>query len=480
MFFGSHKSLYELTKEKGDEKTGTVRVSMYDRNIVSICDKDMLKELLVVKGNNFVKQSRLYEIFNTFGVNILSALDASGETWKNHHKVASGAFASKNLEYMARVASKSVDLCRSSKWDKLIRDSPTKSFVLDANGDFSDITLDVLGKAGFGLDFSIFDELNPEGKIFRRALETMFTKGIIAKRFVGLNPVLSWAYPLVCKVLGIDQAVSIVSNKLDEIIKDRTQEVEKRGLEDDGNDTTAEELEDRKDLLSVLVEANFIQKGILTDAELKSDAYIFSLAGHETTSTTLQWVCYELSKRPEVQKKAREEVDTILGKGTNARAPDYNDYPIMNYVNAVIMEALRLHPPVTNVFRVAKKTTTIGNITIPKDTNVLINIFSANRSENNWEKPLEFIPERYPLNADEQLKIQHDFTWIPFSMGNRKCIGFKFAQIEAFVILCRILQFYELELGNDESNPNDQIHDVPGVTVRPGNLKVIMKPRQDL
>ena len=94
----------------------------------------------------------------------------------------------------------------------------------------------------------------------------------------------------------------------------------------------------------------------------------------------------------------------------------------MNYVNAVIMETLRIHPPVTSVLRVAKKTTTLGEFTIPKDTAVQINILAANRSERNWDKPLEFIPERYPMNAEEQLRIQHDFTWIPFSMGNRKCI----------------------------------------------------------
>ena len=45
----------------GDPKTKTVRIAMYDRNIVSICDKDMLKELLVVKGNNFIKQAKIYE-----------------------------------------------------------------------------------------------------------------------------------------------------------------------------------------------------------------------------------------------------------------------------------------------------------------------------------------------------------------------------------------------------------------------------------
>ena len=187
-----------------------------------------------------------------------------------------------------------------------------------------------------------------------------------------------------------------------------------------------------------------------------------------------------MGKRPEIQKKVRQEIDSILGKGVNARQPYYDDYPIMNYTNAVIMEAMRIHPPVTSVLRVTKKTTTVGNITIPKDTNIFVNIYTANRSERNWEKPLEFIPERYPMDADEQLKIQHNFTWIPFSMGPRKCIGFKFAQIEAFVILTRMLQFYELELDNDESNPKDQIYDVPGVTVRPGNLRVRLVPRSDL
>ena len=187
-----------------------------------------------------------------------------------------------------------------------------------------------------------------------------------------------------------------------------------------------------------------------------------------------------MSKRPEIQKKAREEIDATLGVGANRRAPNYNDYPIMNYVNAVIMEALRLHPPVVNVFRVAKKSTTLGEFSIPKDTTIHINIFAANRSEKNWEKPLEFIPERYPMNAEEQLRIQHNFTWIPFSMGNRKCIGFKFAQIEAFVMLVRLLQFYELELTNDETNPKERVVEVPGVTVRPDNMHIMLKPRSDL
>ncbi|EFC43071.1 predicted protein [Naegleria gruberi] len=141
-FLGSHHSMYQLTQEKGDSKTKTVRVSMLKTNLISICDRDLLKELLVAKGHNFVKEPDMYDPFNLFGVNILSALDANSETWKNHHRVANSAFSPKNLEFVALVASESVDLMRRTKWDKEIKSGSVGAGVLiDSTADFSDITL---------------------------------------------------------------------------------------------------------------------------------------------------------------------------------------------------------------------------------------------------------------------------------------------------------------------------------------------------
>ena len=176
-YFGSHQAIKKLTEESGDEQK-TVRIAMYDRNIVSISDKDHLKEVLVSKGGVFTKSAKLYQVFNTFGENILSALDSSDESWKKHHKVCAPAFSSKNLEYMTTVASNSMDLIRSTKWDKEIEQAKKRGergIVFDANADFSDVTLDVLGKAGFGIDLAIFDDKNPAGRLFRRSLEKMFT-----------------------------------------------------------------------------------------------------------------------------------------------------------------------------------------------------------------------------------------------------------------------------------------------------------------
>ena len=145
-----------------------------------------------------------------------------------------------------------------------------------------------------------------------------------------------------------------------------------------------------------------------------------------------------------------------------------------------MLESLRLHPPVTGVFRTAKKDTTIGKYHVPKDTFLTLNIYSANRYEKNYEKPLEFNPERFPMDSESQTKKLHDFTLTSFSMGSRKCIGYRFALFEKFSILCRMMQFYTFELLNDENDVKDRVQPLPGVTVRPKNMRLLMKPRTDL
>ena len=128
-----------------------------------------------------------------------------------------------------------------------------------------------------------------------------------------------------------------------------------------------------------------------------------------------------MGKRPDIQQKAREEIDSILGVGESRRNPTYDDFPKLNYLNQCIMEGLRLHPPVLANFRVAKKSTTIGKYNIPKGTIVAIDLFGSHANENNWTEPSDFIPERFSSDFEERQKTHTDFTWIPFSMGQRKC-----------------------------------------------------------
>ena len=194
------------------------------------------------------------------------------------------------------------------------------------------------------------------------------------------------------------------------------------------------------------------------------------VAGEETSSTSLQWLTYELAKHPHIQEKAREEIKHALQNDK----PSYESFEKLTYVNAVIMENLRYHSPVTAVVKVAKKDMTLGKFIIPKGTFIPTNLFLANNSEDNWPGANEFNPDRF-LDEELRAKCQHDFTFIPFSMGYRKCIGYKFAEIEIFCVIVRLLQHYRFELVNKEDE-GDIVYPVSAVTITPGNLKVRIVP----
>ena len=285
LHMNNQRSVTELMEKYGDKESGITRMSLMDRNMVIINDKDLLKEVIITKGSIFTKFTEVYEVFKVFGENILTVLDASSDSWKNHHKICSPAFTTQNLQYLCEYAAKSVEKLFESRWEKQKGDNTLKNgenyqdayFTSDIKGDFSDVTLDILGQVGFGLDFEIFKEKTgtlSEGQQFRKSLEVLFTTGIFVKLFIGMSKVWKFLYPLAQKLFKVDVAYNIVSSKLDEILKERTKEIE-LAYSNSGEIQTGE----RRDLLSCLIEANYVQKGVLTEDEVKSDAFIFSLAG---------------------------------------------------------------------------------------------------------------------------------------------------------------------------------------------------------
>lgn len=118
-------------------------------------------------------------------------------------------------------------------------------------------------------------------------------------------------------------------------------------------------------------------------------------------------------------KKLQQEVDEKL----QGRDPTYDDFPKLDYVNGVIMETLRVHPPVSTVIKVvSKKSTKIGKFDIPKGTIVRAFMEHTHFREDYWKDPYTFNPERFG-DFESREKIQHTFMWLPFSSGNRKCVS---------------------------------------------------------
>ncbi|CAM8975905.1 unnamed protein product [Rhodiola kirilowii] len=142
-------------------------------------------------------------------------------------------------------------------------------------------------------------------------------------------------------------------------------------------------------------------------------------AGMDTTAISVEWAMAEIVKNPRVQQKAQEELDQVVGL---ERVMEESDFPSLPYLQCIVKEALRLHPPTPLMLpHRANAKVKIDGYDIPKGSNVHVNVWAIARDPAVWKNPLEFRPERF-LEEDVDMK-GHDFRLLPFGAGRRVCPG---------------------------------------------------------
>ncbi|GAU24433.1 hypothetical protein TSUD_364170 [Trifolium subterraneum] len=147
------------------------------------------------------------------------------------------------------------------------------------------------------------------------------------------------------------------------------------------------------------------------------------VAGTEPTTYTLEWAMAELMNNSEIMSKVQKELEQAVGKGIPIQETDIAKLP---YMQAVIKETFRLHPAVPFLLpRKAEADVKIGEYTIPKDAQILVNAWVIGRDPNKWDNPNVFLPERF-LDCEIDVKGHH-FELIPFGSGRRICPGLPLA-----------------------------------------------------
>jgi cytochrome P450 len=182
-------------------------------------------------------------------------------------------------------------------------------------------------------------------------------------------------------------------------------------------------LEDREDILSLLVAARFQDGEPMSDSELRDQLMTLLLAGHETTATALAWTFDLLLRNPAALVRLRAEVDG--GEDDS-------------YLKAVITESLRLRPVIPLAGRRLSEELQVNGFTLPAGTDVTPAIWLTHTREDLYPDPLEFRPERFLDGGPET------YGWIPFGGGVRRCLGASFAEFEMRVVLRETLRRCEL------------------------------------
>ena len=215
----------------------------------------------------------------------------------------------------------------------------------------------------------------------------------------------------------------------------------------------APDLEEREDVLSMLLLARDEDGQAMTDQELRDELVTLLVAGHETTATGLAWTFDLLLHHPRVLARLREEL-----------AADEDEY-----LDAVVKEALRLRPVIPGIGRVVRgEAFELGGYRIPPGVEINPSITVVHRRGDRYPSPREFRPDRF-LEPD----APDTYTWIPFGGGTRRCLGASFALFEMRGVVRRVLERTTLEPA--QARPEKVLR--RGITMVPKDGVRVVQPR---
>ncbi|KAF7985647.1 hypothetical protein HWV62_2167 [Athelia sp. TMB] len=353
-------------------------------------------------------------------------------------------------------------------WSALIAENKTAR--IEAVGWLGKATLDIIGQAGFGYDFSSLDATKGANELstaFANLFKNSNSRGLgVLRFFIPFLQYLPSAQQR--RVKASQETMSRVGNKL---LADAKAALARGNNGKDG--------EQGRDLLSLLVHANTADdipvSQRLSDKDVLAQVPTFLVAGHETTSTATAWALYCLTQAPAVQRKLREELLRV-----SSDTPSMDELNGLHYLDQVVREVLRLYAPVPMLMREAVADDVVplaapivdvrgrarSSVRINKGDQVLISVRTINISTATWgPDALEFKPERWDAVPAEAQHVPgvwaHQMT---FSAGPRACIGYKFSLVETKALLFALVRAFEFELA------------VAGADIRGSASSVVQRP----
>ncbi|KAK1391098.1 3,9-dihydroxypterocarpan 6A-monooxygenase [Heracleum sosnowskyi] len=224
-----------------------------------------------------------------------------------------------------------------------------------------------------------------------------------------------------CKNLdlqGIKKKLVDVRGRYDRLLERIIEEHRQIRRKRQENDNGSHPQKDFLDLLLDMSEDDSMEFKLNMD-KIKAIVLDTFTAGTEPVANVIEWALAELINHPIIMEKARQEIETVVGK---SRLVEESDIVNLPYLQAIVKESLRLHPGGALIPRQSTEDCTIGNYYIPAKTRLFVNVWAIGRDENHWESPLEFKPERFLATGSGQLDVrgQH-FQLLPFGAGRRQC-----------------------------------------------------------
>lgn len=434
--------LHLLAEQWADEYGPVFRFDIGRRPIVAVSRPDTIKAILRERPARFRRWSEISDVFRDLGG--IGVFAAEGEIWKKQRRLAVTAL---NAAHLARFYA--VILAANERLHERFTAAAANGGPFDIADAFASYTVDVTAALAFGVDVDYLDgrsHLNADiGEIF----------AAIARRINAPYPY--WKrFPLPADRRA-ERAMVALEDAVGELISETRERMRRRP-----------ELETEPENFLEAMIAQQRSEGRSDEEEIFANAFGMLLAGEDTTSHTLAWATWLLVHNPEAAGRLAEEADASLG--ADVVPTDHAAADALRYADAVVRETLRLKPAGLLIFIEAVGPETIEDVTLPAGTQLLLHTRHAAVSPEHFTEPERFMPERW---LDRGSEARDSPAWMPFGAGPRFCPGRNLAMLEAKAALATLARGFDVSL--DPTAP--QVTERFGFTMRPVDLRVVLKPR---
>ncbi|XP_062548256.1 probable cytochrome P450 6d5 [Armigeres subalbatus] len=413
------------------------------RPVLLINDPQLAKDIMVRDFQHFHDRGpHVDEVNDPLSGHIFSL---AGEKWKHLRAKLTPTFTSGRLKGMFQTL---VDT--GVVLQDYIQKCAKGGDVVEIREILARYNTDNIASVAFGIKI---DSINNPNEPFRHAGRKIFKSNFRNN----MRVVMAFMAPKLSEYLKIKSVDEDVEEFIIRIVRETLEHREKNGIV-------------RKDMMQLLlqlrntgsvsyderwdVETSTKYKSFSLE-EVAAQAHVFFVAGFETSSTTMSFCLYELSKNPDTQRKVQAEIDTVLARHEGKLT--YDSINEMHYLECCIDETLRKYPPVAVLNRVCTKEYKIPNsdITIEKGTPIVLQVTAMQHDPQYYPDPMQFKPERF---EDPEVKNK---PYFPFGDGPRICIGMRMGKVQTKVGLSLLLSMFNFDLSG---------HQEPELTMDPNNF----------
>ncbi|XP_073142517.1 trans-cinnamate 4-monooxygenase-like [Henckelia pumila] len=417
----NHRNLTDYAKKFGE----IFLLRMGQRNLVVVSSPELSKEVLHTQGVEFGSRTRnvVFDIFTGKGQDMVFTV--YGEHWRKMRRIMTVPFFTNKVVQRNRHGWEA-ELAAVVEDVKKNPEAATKGIVLRRRlqlmmyNNMYRIMFDRRFESEEDPLFNKLKALNGERSRLAQSFDYNYGDFIPI-----LRPFLR-GYLKVCQEVK-DKRLQLFK---DYFVDERKKLASTKATDNDG----------LKCAIDHIIEAQ--EKGEINEDNVLYIVENINVAAIETTLWSIEWGIAELVNHPEIQKKLRNEIVTVLGPGAPVTEPELHKLP---YLQAVVKETLRLRMAIPLLVpHMNLHDAKLSGYDIPAESKILVNAWWLANNPETWKKPEEFRPERF---LEEESKVDsngNDFRYLPFGAGRRSCPGIILALPILGITLGGLVQNFEL------------------------------------